>query len=69
MILSFVPDPEQRLWRKLTRSKQQLMPNRVRLHSQVESLLEDAKIKLWGQVPPHTPKNDIAGIVTPFEGV
>ena len=46
LILSFVPDPEQRLWRTLTRSKQQLMRDRVRLHSQLESLLEDAKIKL-----------------------
>jgi transposase len=46
LILSFVPDREQRLWRTLTRSKQQLMRDRVRLHSQLESLLEDAKIKL-----------------------
>jgi transposase len=46
LILSFVPDPEQRLWRTLTRSKQQLMRDRVRLHSQLESLLEDARIKL-----------------------
>ena len=45
-ILSFVPDPEQRLWRTLTRSQQPLMRDRVRLHSQVESLWEDAKIKL-----------------------
>jgi transposase len=46
LILSFVPDPEQRLWRTLTRAKYQLTRERVRLHSQVESLLEDARIKL-----------------------
>jgi transposase len=46
LILSFVPDPEQRLWRTLTRSKHQLTRDRVRLHSQVEALLEDARIKL-----------------------
>jgi transposase len=46
LILSFVPDPEQRLWRTLTRSKHQLTRDRVRLHSQLEALLEDARIKL-----------------------
>jgi transposase len=46
LILSFVPDPEQRLWRTLTRSKQQLTRDRVRLQNQLEPLLEDARIKL-----------------------
>jgi transposase len=46
LILSFVPNPEQRLWRTLTRSKQQLRRDRVRLHSQLEALLEDCRIKL-----------------------
>ena len=46
LILSFVPDPEQRLWRTLTRTKHQLTRDRVRLHNQVEALLEDARIKL-----------------------
>lgn len=46
LILSFVPDAEQRLWRTVTRSKTQLMEDRVRLQNQVESLLEDARIKL-----------------------
>jgi transposase len=46
LILSFVPNPEQRLWRTMTRSKYQLTRDRVRLHSQIESLLEDARIKL-----------------------
>jgi transposase len=46
LILSFVPNPEQRLWRTMTRSKYQLTRDRVRLQSQIESLLEDARIKL-----------------------
>jgi len=46
LILSFVPGAEHRLWRTLTRAKYQLTRDRVRLHSQVESLLEDARIKL-----------------------
>jgi transposase len=50
LILSFVPNAEQRLWRTITRSKHQLTRDRVRLHSQVESLLEDARIKLSGCV-------------------
>jgi transposase len=50
LILSFVPDPEQRLWRTMTRSKHQLTRDRVRMQSQIESLLEDAHIKLATQV-------------------
>ncbi len=50
LVLSFVPDPEQRLWRTLTRSKYQLTRDRVRLGNQLESLLEDARIKLATQV-------------------
>lgn len=46
LILSFVPDPEQRLWRTLTRTQHQLTRDRVRLHNQLESLLEDGRIKL-----------------------
>jgi transposase len=46
LILSFVPDAEQRLWRTITRTKCQLTNDRVRLHNQLESLLEDARIKL-----------------------
>src|ERR1700730_10045219 len=45
-ILSFVPDPEQRLWRTVTRRKHQLTRLRVRMHNQLESLLEEAHIKL-----------------------
>src|SRR5262249_41451378 len=39
LILSFVPDTEQRLWRTVTRRKYQLTRDRVRLHNQLESLL------------------------------
>jgi transposase len=44
--LSFVPDGEQRLWRTVVRRKLQLTRNRVRLQNRVESLLEEAHIKL-----------------------
>jgi hypothetical protein len=50
LILSFVPNPEQRLWRTMTRSKHQLTRDRVRMQNQIESLLEDAHIKLATQV-------------------
>jgi len=46
LVLSFVPDPEQRLWRTVTRRKYQLTRDRVRLQNQLESLLEQAHIKL-----------------------
>ncbi len=50
LILSFVPNGEQRLWRTMTRSKHQLTRERVRLQGQLESLLEDGRIKLSGWV-------------------
>ena len=46
LILSFVPDPEQRLWRTVTRRKLQMTHLRVRMQNQLESLLEEAHIKL-----------------------
>src|ERR1700716_1964496 len=46
LTLSFVPDAEQRLWRTVTHRKYQLRRNRVRLQNQLESLLEEAHIKL-----------------------
>ncbi len=46
LTLSFVPDAEQRLWRTVTRRKYQLTRDRARLQNQVESLLEEAHIKL-----------------------
>jgi transposase len=50
LILSFVPDPEQRLWRTMTRTKQQLTRDRVRLQNQLEGFLEEARIKLSSHV-------------------
>jgi transposase len=46
LILSFVPDAEQRLWRTVVRRKYQLTCDRVRLQNQLESLLEESHIKL-----------------------
>ena len=46
LMLSFVPEPEQRMWRTMTRGKHQLIRNRVQLQNQLESLLEEARIKL-----------------------
>src|SRR5262252_7806576 len=46
LTLSFVPDPEQRLWRTVTRKKYQLTRDKVRLQNQLEALLEEAHIKL-----------------------
>ena len=46
LILSFVPDEEQRTWRSLTRMKLQLTRDRVRLQNQMECLLEEMRIKL-----------------------
>ena len=56
LILSFVPDAEQRVWRTLSRSKQQLVRDRVRLQNQVEALLEEMRIKLSGVI------SDLLGI-------
>jgi len=50
LMLSFVPDAEQRMWRTLTRSKQQLVRERVRLQNQLEALLEEERIKLSGVI-------------------
>jgi transposase len=44
--LSFVPDAEQRQWRALTRGKLQVVRDRVRLHNQLEALLEETRMKL-----------------------
>jgi transposase len=46
LILSFVPDGEQRTWRNMTRMKTQLGRDRVRLQNQMECLLEEMRIKL-----------------------
>src|SRR2546426_840095 len=46
LILSFVPDTQQRLWRTLTRTRYQRTRDKVRLQNQLEALLEEAHIKL-----------------------
>jgi transposase len=46
LVLSFVPDSEQRLWRTLTRTKYQRTRDKVRLQNQLEAMLEEAHIKL-----------------------
>ena len=46
LILSFVPEAEQRGWRTLTRAKLQLVRDRVRLQNQLEALLEETRTKL-----------------------
>jgi transposase len=46
LTLSFVPDAEQRLMRSLMRRRTQLTRDRVRIQNQVESLLEETRIKL-----------------------
>jgi transposase len=56
LILSFVPDEEQRLWRTMTRTKQQLRRDRVRLQNQLEGFLEEARIKL------SSPVSDLLGL-------
>jgi transposase len=42
LTLSFVPGTEQRLWRTVTRKKNQVRRDRIRLQSQLESFLEEA---------------------------
>jgi transposase len=46
LILSFVPEAEQRAWRTMTRGKFQLIRDRIRLQNQLEALLEEMRIKL-----------------------
>jgi len=46
LVLSFVPPPEQRNLRTMTRMQVHLTQDRGRLHNQVECLLEEMRIKL-----------------------
>src|SRR3984893_8109537 len=46
LILSFVPNGEQRSWRNMTRMKTQFTRDRVRLQNQMECLLQEMRIKL-----------------------
>lgn len=55
LMLSFVPEPEQRGWRLMTRGRLQLVRERVSLQSQLEPLLEEARIKLSSVI------NDLLG--------
>jgi hypothetical protein len=50
LILSFVPDAEQRLWRTVVRRKYQLTRDRVRFQNQLEALLEETQVKLSSMV-------------------
>lgn len=46
LTLSFVPAVEQRLWRRVMRTKYQLRCNQVQVQNRLEALLEEAQIKL-----------------------
>lgn len=50
LILSFVPDAEQRMWRTVSRRKYQLTRDKVRMRNQLEGLLEEAHLKLTSLV-------------------
>ena len=50
LMLSFIPEPAQRAWRMVTRGRLELVRDRVRLHNQIESLLEQGRIKLSSAV-------------------
>ena len=56
LILSFVPDGEQRLWRSMTHAQVQLTHDKVRVVNQLEALLEDTHIKLSSVV------SDVVGV-------
>lgn len=46
LMLSYVPEPEQRTWRLMTRGRLQLVRERVGLQNKLEALLEEGRIKL-----------------------
>ena len=46
LILSLVPDPEQRWWRTVMRTQYQVRCHQVQVHNRLEALLEEAQIKL-----------------------
>ena len=50
LMLSFIPEPEQREWRMITRGRLPLVRERVQLQNQIESLLEEGRIKLTSVV-------------------
>jgi transposase len=46
LMLSYVPEPEQRMWRMMTRGRLQLVRERAGVQNKLEALLEEARIKL-----------------------
>jgi len=44
--LSFVPEPEQRIWRTQSRTRMRLTRDKARLQNQLEALLEEMAVKL-----------------------
>ena len=48
LIISFVPEAEQRRWRLLTRARTAAMQQITRLRNQIEGLLEEGQIKISG---------------------
>jgi transposase len=50
LILSYVPDAEQRLWRTLSRTRVRLARDKARMQNRMEALLEEMRIKLSGRV-------------------
>ncbi len=56
LILSFVPEAQQRLWRTLSRTKQGITSDRVRLRNRLEGLLEEIRIKLTSRL------SDVLGV-------
>jgi transposase len=50
LMLSFVPDGEQRRWRELARAEDHYVAERARLQNRVEALLEEMRIKLSGVI-------------------
>lgn len=46
LMLSFIPEQQQRTWRMITRGRLQRIQARVRLQNQIEALLEVGRIKL-----------------------
>lgn len=50
LMLSFIPGPEQRMWRELARAKSQFVEERVRVQNRIENHLEEMRIKLSGVI-------------------
>lgn len=50
LILSYVPEPEQRIWRTQSRTRIRLVRDQSRIQNRLEGLLEEMRIKLSGVV-------------------